>query len=205
MNTYDPIDLLFGGMEKLGPGDDAETRHVLQLLSQETFALIVDAGCGVGRQSMVLARELGILVHAVDTHQPFLAELMLRSKAAGIGHLLETHCLDMQDISTVFQDIDLLWSEGAAYNIGVLNALTTWASAIRPNGFAVVSELSWLRDQVPERVREFFRAEYPAMQSVQQNMAMAEAAGYSVLSTHTIARNAWTEGYYDVLAPVPRR
>jgi hypothetical protein len=29
MNAPSPIDLLFGGMEKLGPGSDADTRHVL--------------------------------------------------------------------------------------------------------------------------------------------------------------------------------
>ncbi len=53
--------------------------------------------------------------------------------------------MDMKDIPTRFNSIDLLWSEGAAYNIGFSNALTTWASAIDQNGFAVISELSWLR------------------------------------------------------------
>jgi hypothetical protein len=38
--------------------------------------------------------------------------------------------MDMKDIPQVFQDIDLLWSEGAAYNIGFLNAIVTWAQAL---------------------------------------------------------------------------
>jgi len=37
--------------------------------------------------------------------------------------------MGMKDIPGVFQNIDLLWLEGAAYNIGFSNALTTWASA----------------------------------------------------------------------------
>lgn len=201
MNTYNPIDLLFGGMEKLGPGGNVHTLHVLRLLPKQQFRVIVDAGCGAGRQTMVLAKELGTLVHAVDSYEAFLNDLTRRAKEARIEHLVQTHCMDMKDIPGVFQHIDLLWSEGAAYNIGFSNALTTWASAINPDGFAVVSELSWLREQVPNAVREFFLSGYPDMQSIQKNIAIAENAGYRVLTTHTLPKEAWVEGYYDVLEP----
>jgi serine/threonine-protein kinase HipA len=39
------------------------------------------------------------------------------------------------------------------------------------------------------------------MQSIQQNLATAENAGYSVLTTYTLPKEAWAEGYYDVLEP----
>ena len=32
MNHYDPIELLFGGMDKLGPGDNVSTLKALKLL-----------------------------------------------------------------------------------------------------------------------------------------------------------------------------
>jgi trans-aconitate methyltransferase len=201
MNTYNPVDLLFGGMEKLGPGGNVHTLHVLRLLPKQQFHVIIDAGCGTGHQTMVLAKALGTLVHALDSYEPFLHDLMRRAKAAGIEHLIQTHCRDMQDIAGVFHHIDLLWSEGAAYNIGFSNALTMWASAISAGGFAVVSELSWLRDQVPDAVRKFFLSGYPDMQSIQQNLAVAENAGYRVLTTYTLPKDAWVKGYYDLLEP----
>lgn len=201
MNAYNPIDLLFGGMEKLGPGGNVHTLHVLRLLPKQQFHVIVDVGCGTGRQTMVLAKELDTLVHAVDSYEPFLNDLKRRAKEARIEHLVKTHCMDMKNIPGVFQHIDLLWSEGAAYNIGFSNALTTWASAINPDGFAVVSELSWLREQIPDTVREFFLSGYPDMQSIQQNLALAENAGYQVLTTYTLPKEAWVEGYYDILEP----
>jgi SAM-dependent methyltransferase len=201
MNTYDPISLLFGGMEKLGPGGNAHTLHVLRLLPKQQFRLVVDAGCGTGRQTLALAGALGTLVHAVDTHEPFLNDLRRRAGEAKVEHLVRTHCLDMKDIPQVFQGIDLLWSEGAAYNIGFSHALTLWASAVNPDGFAVVSELSWLRGEAPDAVREFFRTGYPDMQSVQHNLAVAQRAGYKVLTTYTLPRQAWVEGFYDTLAP----
>jgi trans-aconitate methyltransferase len=201
MTVSDPIGLLFGGMEKLGPGSDADTLHVLRLLPKQKFGVVVDAGCGTGRQTITLAKELGTLVHAVDSYEPFLHDLVRRAKEANVEQLVQRHCMDMADIPQVFHDIHLLWAEGAAYNIGFSNALATWVSALTVDGYAVVSELSWLKEQVPDAVREFFRSCYPAMQSVQHNMAVAESAGYKLLTTHTLPRGAWTESFYDELAP----
>jgi SAM-dependent methyltransferase len=201
MNTYDPVGLLFGGMEKLGPGGNAHTLYVLRLLPKQQFRVVVDASCGTGRQTLALAKELGTLVHAVDSYESFLNDLVRRAREAKLEQLVQTHCMDMKDIPQVFQGIDLLWSEGAAYNIGFPNALATWASAMIPDGFAVISELSWLKEQAPDAVREFFRSGYPDMQSVQHNLAVAERAGYKLLTIYTLPRQAWVDGYYDVLAP----
>jgi cyclopropane fatty-acyl-phospholipid synthase-like methyltransferase len=191
-------------MGQLGPGGNTHTLYVLHLLPSGQFHVIVDGGCGAGRQTMALAKELDTLVHAVDSYEPFLNELSRRAAEAGIERLVQKHCMDMRDIPNVFPHVDLLWSEGAAYNIGFGNALTTWAGAINPGGFAVVSELAWLREQVPDTAREFFLAGYPDMRHTNQNIAAAEKAGYTVLDTYTLPRDAWVEGYYDVLEPRAR-
>ena len=195
------IDLMFGGMEKLGPGSEQDTLKVLGMLPRAVHGVIVDAGCGAGRQTLTLAKRLQTLVHAVDNHEPFLASLAQRAGEAGMGHLIQTHCMDMADIPKKFREIDLLWSEGSAYSIGFPHALKTWRPAVKPGGLAVVSELAWLKDEVPPDVRQFFRAEYPDMRSMEENLAVARAAGYKVLGTHMLGDETWVEGYYDVLEP----
>ena len=202
MNTLNPIDLLFAGMDKLSPGDDSLSLYVLRSLPEHRFEVVVDAGCGAGRQTFVLANELKTRIHAVDSYQPFLDRLRRRAKEKGLAQLVRTRCMDMKDIANVFPTIDLLWAEGAAYNIGFANALTTWAKAIRPNGFAVVSELCWLRDdKIPDGVKEFFRSRYPEMQSVEQNIQTAEEAGYQLFNTYTLPKETWVKNYYDILEP----
>jgi SAM-dependent methyltransferase len=182
MNTPNPVDLLFADMDKLSPSDDSLSLYVLRSLPEHRFAVVVDAGCGAGRQTFVLADELKTPIHAVDSYQPFLDRLIHRAKEKGLAELMRTHCMDMKDIPTVFPTIDLLWAEGAAYNIGFANALTTWAKAIRPDGFAVVSELCWLREnKIPDAAKEFFRSGYPEMQSVEQNIQTAAEAGYRTI------------------------
>jgi SAM-dependent methyltransferase len=199
MNAPKTIDLLFADMDKLSPGDDGLSLYVLRSLPEHRFEVVVDAGCGAGRQTFVLADELKTPIQAVDSYQPFLDRLRQRAKEKGVTQLVRTHCMDMKDIPGVFPKIDLLWAEGAAYNIGFANALAAWARAIRPDGFAVISELCWLRDKIPDAVREFFRSGYPEMQPVQQNIATAEEAGYKLFNTYTLPKEAWVKDYYDIL------
>jgi SAM-dependent methyltransferase len=199
------IDLMFEGMEKLGPGDDTSTLDVLRALPQSEFSVIVDAGCGTGRQTLALAGELRTPIQAVDTYRPFLDDLIRRAASLGVSGLVQTHCMDMKDIPAAFPAIDLLWSEGAAYNIGFANALDIWASALGVGALAVVSELSWLREAAPEHVTEFFASGYPDMRSVSENVTTAESMGYRVLDTYTLPRSAWTEGFYNILEPRAKR
>ena len=124
MRTSNPVDLLFADMDKLSPGDDSLTLYVLRSLPRHRFDVVVDAGCGAGRQTMVLAGELRTSIQAVDSYQPFLDRVKRRARKKVLDHLVQTHCMDMKDIPSVFPTIDLLWSEGAVYNIGFANALT---------------------------------------------------------------------------------
>ncbi len=204
MNKVDPIGLLYGGMEKLAPGSDADTIKVLNMLPRQSYRLVVDAGCGSGRQTLVLAKQLQSTIHAIDTYRPFLTHLETLAREGGVDHLIRTHCMDMADIPAVFQDIDLLWSEGAAYSVGFPNALKRWHGAIRPAGFLVVSELCWQRESVPADVRQFFANEYPDMRSVDETLSVIRQTGYDILGTHTLPGSAWTEGYYDILGPRAR-
>jgi methylase of polypeptide subunit release factors len=61
MNAPNPIDSIFADMDKLSPGDDSLSLYVLRSLLQHRFEVVVDAGCGAGRQTFVLADELKTL------------------------------------------------------------------------------------------------------------------------------------------------
>lgn len=201
METPNPIDLLFADMDQLGPGSETDTRYVLRSLPRRSFDVIIDAGCGTGRQTLVLAKDLNSPINAVDSYQPFLDRLKQRAKETGLARFVRTHCIDMKDIPDLFPDVDLLWSEGAAYNIGFENALRIWAKAIKPDGLAVISELCWLSDEAPPVVREFFETGYPDMKSAPQNIEIAQHAGYKLFNTYTLPKAAWVENYYEILEP----
>ncbi len=199
MNFSDAIDLVYGGLDQLGPGSDAETLAMLASLPGPIEGQVVDAGCGTGRQTLALAGALARTVHAIDNHAPFLARLEARAAAAGLASHIRTHCMDMAEIPEQFADIGLLWSEGAAYSIGFDQALRLWRPALRPGGLLVATELTWLTSAPPAIAREFWASAYPAMRDVAGNRAAAESAGYEVLATRTLAPEAWTVGYFAPL------
>ena len=201
MAECDPIAVMYGGLEKLGPGDDHTTRLMLQQLPSSQFRRVVDVGCGSGRQTLVLAQELNVVVHAVDNFAPFLEELKHKALSAGLSDRVETHCLDMATLERNFTDIDLLWGEGSAYNLGFANALQRWFPAVAPGGYVVLSELSWLEGEANDRVRTFWAGAYPGMGTVEANCQAAVAAGYRILNTYTLPRESWENGYYDTLRP----
>ena len=201
MADADPVDLVFGGLDKLAPGSDEATRRALDALPPADLRTVVDAGCGTGRHTLVLAKELGVPVHALDTHGPFLDRLRERAEAEGLGDLVRPRALDIADLADAFEDVDVVWSEGAAYTVGVPRALEAWRPALADGGFVVFTELTWLTDAPPEPARAFFAAAYPDMRTVAENRAVAEAAGYDVLGDFALPREAWTDGYYDVLSP----
>jgi SAM-dependent methyltransferase len=195
MSDVDPIELIYGGLDQLGPGSDADTRLMLERLPGPVEGEIVDAGCGTGRQTLVLAQRLRRTVHALDNHAPFLKEVERRAAAAGLGEYVRTHCMDMTDIPARFRNVGLLWSEGAAYSIGFDRALTLWRTALRPEGMIVASEITWLESPAPAEVRAFWDRNYPAMRDDAGNRAAAERAGFSVAGTHVLPRSAWMDYY----------
>lgn len=200
----DPVELMFQGMAKLGPGSDHDTISVLRSLPSGDYSSVVDAGAGAGRQTLALARSLATVVHAVDASPVFLARLEQAAASAGLTDRVKTHCMDMARIPECFTAVDLLWSEGSAYNIGFLRALEVWRPCLTKQGLLVAIELCWLGKNAPEDVRTFFANAYPEMRGVDEHQEAIQKLGYTLIGLHTLPSSAWRDDYYDVLEPRAR-
>ena len=109
---------LHRGLERLGPGDTDYSNHILSQISElPTNPRIADIGCGAGAGTLFLADRFKSKVRAVDFSREFLNELEDRAKQRGLEHLVETIECDMGNLDWEPETIDLLWSEGAAYNL----------------------------------------------------------------------------------------
>ena len=58
----------------------------------------------------------------------------------------------------VFEEssFDVIWSEGAIYNIGFEKGLSLWKKYLKDNGFIAVSEISWLTGTRPEEIEKYW-------------------------------------------------
>lgn len=194
-----PIDL-HRGLDRKGPGDADESRNILcNLSSLPAKARIADLGCGNGAGALLLAKHYQCTVMAVDSSSVFIEELTVRAKQAGLESLIIPIHGDMAKLDWPVASVDLLWSEGAAYNLGFEHALRLWRPLLANNGIAVVSELSWFTDKVPEPAIAYWQKVYPMMGTEAENISRADRAGFSVLSTHRLPSSAWWMNYYNPL------
>ncbi|WP_066376206.1 MULTISPECIES: cyclopropane-fatty-acyl-phospholipid synthase family protein [unclassified Anabaena] len=191
---------LHRGLNRQGPGDADFSRHILNNLpTLPAKPRIVDLGCGSGAGALLLAQYYQSKVIAVDTAAIFIEELTVRAQQAGLEHLITPIHADMGKLDWPDASVDLLWSEGAAYNLGFEYALKLWRSLLANDGIAVVSEMSWFSDQVPEPAIAYWQTAYPMIGSEQENIRRATTAGLSVLSTHRLPSSAWWINYYEPL------
>ena len=58
------------------------------------------------------------------------------------------------------EELDIIWSEGAVYNIGFKNGINYWKEFLKPGGILAVSELSWTTNCRPKGLEDFWTGEY---------------------------------------------
>ena len=182
---------LHRGLERQGPGDTDFSDYIIsQIPELPTNPRIADIGCGAGAGTLFLAGKFRSKVRAVDFSREFLDELEDRAKRRGFEHLVETIECDMGNLDWKPETIDLLWSEGAAYNLTFEGALKAWRPLMASNGIAVISEMSYFTSEVPESVRVYWQNTYPAIGTESENSNHANSSGFEILGLHRLPSKA---------------
>ncbi|TQS40011.1 SAM-dependent methyltransferase [Cryptosporangium phraense] len=188
------------GLPREAPGSEATTRLLLTLAGAlPPEPAVLDVGAGTGSASVLLARLTGGRVTAVDRHEPFLARLAERARAAGVADRVEARHASMDDLPIAPGSVDLLWAEGSAYLIGVDHALELWRPLLAPGGRIVLTEAEWLSPDPAPGARAFWDAGYPAMRTTAENVAAFARAGWTVQAVYVLPDSDW-DAYYEPLA-----
>ena len=201
------IDLHIGG-ERQGPGSDANTLRAIESAGLKTPRpdghplRIADIGCGTGASTLVIARELHAEITAVDFIPEFLQKLEQNAAAAGLEERIRTVCASMDELPFEEGSFDVIWSEGAVYNMGFENGVREWRRFLAPGGLLVVTELSWLGADRPAAIQAHWENEYPEIDTVSGKLGVLERHGYVPKAYFALPEDCWTEQYY---APMQAR
>jgi SAM-dependent methyltransferase len=194
------------GLPREGPGNRHSTARALRMMGALPKApLIVDIACGPGAQTLDLAELVpDSRIVAIDAHPPFLDELRRRAAAAGAAARIDARQGDMRALPLDPGGADVLWCEGAAYIIGVPEALRVWPPLLKLGGRIALTEPVWLSSELPDAVRRNW-AEYPAMTDVAGCRAIIQRAGLKLLGDFLLPEAAWWAEYYGPLEARTRR
>ena len=169
--------------KRQGPGSEDATNLAVTLakIDREKSYKIADIGCGTGEQTISLAKMLKGNIIAVDLFEEFLEKLKEDSKNENITAHIETLAASMDKLPFEKEEFDIIWSEGAVYNIGFKNGINYWKEFLKPGGILAVSELSWITNCRPKELEDFWNGEYAEMDTIAGKIKALEEAGYKVL------------------------
>jgi SAM-dependent methyltransferase len=188
---------VFESLPRGGPGDPGSTRRALAMMTGlPAQPRVLDLGCGPGAGSSNLANFTGGRVTALDLHAPFVGQQAAAARAAGRSHRFDPVCADMRAAPFAAGVFDLVWSEGALYSIGFREGLALCLRLVTPGGHVAVSEAVWTVPDPPHEVFSWWTAQYAAIASVDEKVAVVSAAGLEIVGHFTLPRDAWWDQLY---------
>ena len=187
----------YATLERQGPGSPDLTRKALSFVDNlHDDARIADIGCGSGGQTMVLAQHAPGTVTGVDLFPAFIelfnrnaVNLNLQDRVKGIVE-------SMDNLSFREEELDLIWSEGAIYNIGYERGLQEWRAYLKPGGYVAVSEASWFTDERPAEIEDFWMDAYPGIDTIPNKVAQMQRAGYVPVTSFVVPDSCWLQDFY---------
>jgi SAM-dependent methyltransferase len=78
----------------------------------------------------------------------------------------------------LIEEFDVIWSEGAIYNMGFAAGVSAWRRFLKPGGKLIVSEITWLTADRPAELQSHRDAEYPEIDVASAKIGILERQGY---------------------------
>lgn len=187
----------FSNMERQGPGSPEATLKALSFIDNlSDGSLIADIGCGTGGQTMVLARNTPGQITGLDLFPGFIDIFNRNAKHLGLHERVGGIVGSMDSLPFEKNSLDLIWSEGAIYNIGFERGLNEWRKYLKTGGYIAVTESSWFTDERPGEIHDFWMDAYPEIDTIPNQVASIHKAGYLPVASFILPENCWTEHYF---------
>ncbi len=187
----------FSTMERQGPGSPEVTLKALSFIDNLTEkSLIADIGCGTGGQTMVLAGHAPGQITGLDFLPGFIHIFNRNTRQLGLQDRVKGIVGSMDNLPFQAEELDLIWSEGAIYNIGFERGLNEWRKYLKTGGYIAVSESSWFTDERPAEINDFWMAAYTEIDTIPNQIAKIHKAGYLPVATFILPSTCWTEHYF---------
>ena len=187
----------FSNLERQGPGSPEMTVKALSFIDNLTDeSKIVDLGCGSGGQTMVLAQHAPGRVTGIDMFPKFIDLFNASSRKLNLQDRVKGVVGSMMELSFQDEELDLIWSEGAIYNIGFERGLTEWRRFLKPGGFVAVTEASWFTDERPAEIQDFWDREYPEIDTIPRQVAQLQQAGYKPVAAFMLPETCWLDHFF---------
>lgn len=187
----------FSSLERQGPGSSEVTIKALSFIDNLTNeSKIADIGCGTGGQTMIIANYKSGHITGIDLCPTFINLFNVNSRKLNLQDRVNGIVGSMDKLPFQNEELDLIWSEGAIYNIGFERGINEWHKFLKPGAFIAVSEASWFTEERPVEIDEFWKDAYPEIATISHKVTQMQKAGYIPVATFVLPENCWIENFY---------
>ena len=188
----------FSLIERQGPGSPEVTIKALSFIENLTLeSRIADIGCGTGGQTMVLAQHTPAQITGLDLFPAFIDIFNSNANKLHLQERVKSIVGSMDNLPFGKEELDLIWCEGAIYNIGFEKGLQDWKPFLKAGGHIAVTEASWFTEERPEEIDTFWKNAYPGIDTISAKVAQMQQAGYMPVAFFALPENCWTEHFYN--------
>ncbi len=187
----------YSSVERQGPGSPEITVKALSFIENlSKSSNIADIGCGTGGQTMVMAQNTPGKIRGIDLFPTFINLFNSNADKLNLQERVKGIVGSMDKLPFQTEELDLIWSEGAIYNIGFEQGLKDWRKFLKTDGYIAVSEASWFTDKRPSEIEEFWMDAYPGIDTISNKVEQMQKAGYIPVATFILPENCWIEHFY---------
>ena len=188
----------FSAIERQGPGSPEVTIKALGFVDNlNVDSRIADIGCGTGGQTMVLAQNTPGRITGIDLFPTFVDLFNANAQKLGLNERVKGIVGSMDNLPFGEEELDLIWSEGAIYNIGFERGVNEWRKFLKKGGYLAVTEASWFTAERPAEIENFWMEAHSEIDTIPDKVAQLQKAGYIPVATFILPENCWTEHFYD--------
>lgn len=187
----------FSSLERQGPGSRESTVKALSFIDNlKKDSQIIDIGCGTGGQTMVIAGNTPARIIGVDLFPAFIDLFNSRAEKNNFHDRVKGIIGSMDKLQFKSEEFDLIWSEGAIYNIGFERGINEWYKFLKPDGYIAVSEASWFTEKRPVEIENFWKNAYPEIDTISNKVEIMQKAGYIPVATFVLPESCWIDNFY---------
>lgn len=188
----------FSNVERQGPGSPEATLKALSFIDNlNNESSIIDIGCGTGGQTMVLAQNAPGNFKGLDMFPTFIDLFNANAKKNNLQDRVKGIVGTMMELPFNDEEFDLIWSEGAIYNIGFEKGLNYWNRFLKRGGYIAVTEACWFTETRPEEINSFWNDAYPEIDTISNKVDVMQKAGFIPVATFILGQDCWLENFYD--------
>lgn len=186
----------FTDTERQGPGSPEVTLKALSFIDKlSSESKIADIGCGTGGQTIVLAQNTVSKIIGIELWPDFIKQFNQNIQKHQLQDRVTGIIGDMGNLQFNTEELDLIWSEGAIYNIGFKRGLNEWRKFLKIGGYIAITENTWFSNQRPPEIEDFWQKAYPEIDTISNKVAQIEQAGYLPVATFVVPEQVWVDYY----------